>query len=326
MRKQMEGDNQRRRALARQARDQGRQPSEIGASLSASKQLTSLEGGKRAGPPAAGPHKSDSTRGGPAPPPVGSADNPRPQPPSPPSGAAGVNSMGYHDLVDEVRRRAGVDFKTAKVGTEATVLVLAFALDAAERQRLLTAVPASLHDVLPVDGVERHRDLAGFLAEVGRISGNTPEQARYQAEATFAALAEQDGDLVESLHVPDGLRDLLNPPEAGGGLVGASTTTPTLEPNELSAALDDLPYWSGDSQGLYRVVALPSDNLDRVLDRLDRMRQDTGRGPSIGRPGDTAAVLTVRTTQADGVTALDVDLARQIDDAIDEMGAGMAGG
>jgi hypothetical protein len=83
--------------------------------------------------------------------------------------------------------------------------------------------------------------------------------------------------------------------------------------------------WSGDSQGLYRVVALPPDNLDRVLDRLDRMSRESGRGPSIGRPGDTAAVLTVRTSQANGVTALDVDLARQIDDAIDEVGAGMAG-
>ncbi|TNH31269.1 DUF2267 domain-containing protein [Micromonospora orduensis] len=324
MRKQMEGDNQRRRALARQAREQGRQPSEFGASLSASKQTTSLEQGKRAGPAPAGRHKPDSTRGGPAPPALGTPDNPRPQP-SPPVGAAGVSSVGYHDLVDEVGRRAGVDFRTAKVGAEATVLVLAFALDAAERQTLLDAVPNSLHDVLPVDGIERHRDLPGFLAEVGRISGRTPEQARYQAEATLTALADQDGDLVESLHVPDGLRELLNPPEAGGGLVGASTTTPTLDDAQLQAALDDLPYWVGDSDGLYRVVALPPDNLDRVLARLDRLRQETGRGPSIGRPGGTAAVLTVRTNQADGVTALDVDLAHRIDDAIDEVGAGMAG-
>ncbi|MET8086120.1 DUF2267 domain-containing protein [Micromonospora sp. NPDC005237] len=324
MRKQMEGDNQRRRALARQAREQGSQPSQFGASLSASKQLTSLDQGKRTGPAPAGRHKPDTTRGGPAPPSRGNADNPRPQPP--PGGAAGVNSVGYHDLVDDVRRRSGVDFSTAKVGAEATVLVLAFALDAAERQRLLAAVPNSLHDVLPVDGIKRHRDLPGFLAEVGRISGNSPEQARYQAEATLAALADQDGDLVESLHVPDGLRELLNPPAAGGGIVGASTTTPTLDEAQLRAALDDLPYWAGDSTGLYRVIALPPDNLDRVLARLDRLREETGRGPSIGRPGGTAAVLTVRTNQADGVTALDVDLAHSIDDAIDEVGAGMASG
>ncbi|WP_410809486.1 DUF2267 domain-containing protein [Micromonospora sp. 067-2] len=323
MRKQMEGDNQRRRALARQAREQGRQPSEFGASLSASKQLTSLDQGRRNGPAPAGRHKPDSTRGGPAPPAVGTADNPWPYP-SP--GVAGMSSLGYHDLVDEVGRRAGVDFKTAKVGAEATVLVLAFALDSAERQRLLTAVPNSLHDVLPVDGIERHRDLPGFLAEVGRISGRTPEQARYQAEATLAALADHDGDLVESLHVPDGLRELLNPPAAGGGIVGASTTTPTLDPDQLRAALDDLPYWAGDADALHRVVALPPDNLDRVLARLDRLSQETGRGPSIGRPGDTAAVVSVRTGQANGVTALDVDLAHRIDDAIDEVGAGMANG
>jgi uncharacterized protein (DUF2267 family) len=321
----MEGDNQRRRALARQAREQGSQPSQFGASLSASKQLTSLDEGKRTGPPPAGRHKSDTTRGGPAPPPVGTADNPRPQTP-PGSAVAEVTSLGYQDLVEDVRRRSGVDFKTAKVGAEATVLVLAFALEAAERQRLLAAVPNSLHDVLPVDGIERHKDLPGFLAEVGRISGRTPEQARYQAEATLAALADHDGDLVESLHVPDGLRELLNPPAAGGGIVGASTTTPTLDEAQLRAALDDLPYWAGDSDGLYRVVALPPDNLDRVLARLDRLRLETGRGPSIARPGGTAAVLTLRTNQAGGVTALDVDLARTIDDAIDEVGAGMASG
>ncbi|TDC00366.1 DUF2267 domain-containing protein, partial [Micromonospora fluostatini] len=69
MRKQMEGDNQRRRALARQARDRGRQASETGASLSATKQLSHLDRGKRGGPAPAGRHKPDSTRGGPTTPP-----------------------------------------------------------------------------------------------------------------------------------------------------------------------------------------------------------------------------------------------------------------
>ncbi|MFC0505902.1 DUF2267 domain-containing protein [Micromonospora costi] len=326
MRKQMEGDNQRRRALARQAREQGRQPSETGASLSASKQLTHLDRGKRAGPPPAGSrHKPDATRGGPAPPPSGTPANPRPRV-APGVNTAGTATMGYHDLVDDVSRRAGVDFRTAKVGAEATVLVLAFALDEAERGRLLAAVPASLHDVVPVDGIERRRDLPGFLAEVGRISGNTPEQARYQVEATLAALADADGDLVESLHVPDGLRELLQPPAVGGGVVGATTSTPPLSDADLAAALDDMPYWTGDGSGLQRVVALPADNLDRVLGRIEQLRLDTGRAPTIGRPSPTVAVLTVRSRQAGAVTARDLDLARSIDDAIDEAGAGMASG
>ncbi|MEV4813796.1 DUF2267 domain-containing protein [Micromonospora avicenniae] len=326
MRKQMEGDNQRRRTLARQAREQGRQPSETGASLSASKQLTSLDRGKRVGPPPAGVrHKPDSTRGGPSPPPAGTPTNPRPQV-APGVNAGGTTTMGYHALVDDVRRRAGVDFRTAKVGAEATVLVLAFALDEAERRRLLAAVPTSLRDVLPVDGIKQRRDVSGFLAEVGRISGNTPEEARYQAEATLAALADADGDLVESLHVPDGLRELLEPTPVGGGVVGANTSTAPLTEAELTAVLAGLPYWSGGSEGLHRVVALPADNLDRVLDRIERLQQENGRAPTIARPGPTAAVLTVRSTRAGAVTGQDVDLARQVDAAIDEAGAGMANG
>ncbi|MGC5019995.1 DUF2267 domain-containing protein [Micromonospora sp. DT47] len=325
MRKQMEGDNQRRRALARQAREQGRRPSEAGSTLSATKQLTSLDRGRRSGPPPAGRHKPDTTRGGPAPPPTAVATAPRPMP-DPGQGAPEVRPMGYQQLVDDVGRRAGVDFFTAKVAAEATVLTLAWALDEAERERLLEAVPVKLHDVVPVAGIERHRDLPGFLAEVGRRSRLTPEQARYQAEATIAALAAHDGDLIGSLNVPDGLRDLLEPPAPGGGLVGTRTAAAPLTEQELRDALGDLRHWSSDRRSLVRTIELPPGNLDRVLDRLDQLREETGRGPQIGRPDPDNAVLMVRTQRADAVTALDVELAHRVDDAIEEVGAGMNAG
>ncbi|MBY8874700.1 DUF2267 domain-containing protein [Micromonospora sp. PLK6-60] len=322
MRKQMEGDNQRRRALAREARERGRRASETRASLSATKQPTHLDQGKRAGPPPAGQRKPDSTRGGPAPPAVASRAPawPRPDP------APGAPTMSYRELVDDVGRRAGVDFFTAKVAAEATVLTLAWALDEAARERLLEAVPMKLHDVVPVDGVGRHEDLPGFLAEVGRRSRLTPEQARYQAQATLAALAERDADLVASLDVPDGLRDLVASPPVGGGLVGASTSSAPLSEAELRVALARLPYWSSDRRSLVRTVELPAENLDRVLDRVDRLRDETGRAPQIGRPTADTAVLTVRSSRADAVTARDVDLAGRVDDAVDEAGAGMNAG
>ncbi|OKI61252.1 DUF2267 domain-containing protein [Micromonospora sp. CB01531] len=325
MRKQMEGDNQRRRTLAREARERGRRPSQTGASLSASKQITSLDQRERSGPAPAGRRKPDATRGGPAPPPAGVPERPRALPNRTPQ-AAGVTRVGYRDLVEDVSRRAGVDFSTAKVAAEATVLALAWALDEAERERLLAAVPVKLHDVVPVDGIDRHRDLPGFLAEVGRRSRLSPEQARYQAEATLGALADADGDLVESLRVPDGLRDLLAPPEAGGGLVGPTSATAPLNEQELRDALASLPYWSSDRQSLVRTIELPADNLDRVLDRLDLLKAETGRGPQIGRPESDSALITVRTQQVDGVSALDVDLAQRVDAAIDEVGAGMNAG
>ncbi|RZU75140.1 uncharacterized protein DUF2267 [Micromonospora kangleipakensis] len=325
MRKQMEGDNQRRRALAREARERGRQPSQVRASLSASKQITSLDQGRRHGPPPAGRRKPNIPRGGPAPP-ERSVQQPGRPLPEPGKGTPAVTAVGYRALVDDVGRRAGVDFSTAKVGAEATVLALAWALDEAARERLLEAVPMKLHDVVPVDGIERHHDLAGFLAEVARISGRTPEQARYQAEATLAALAHADGDLVESLRVPDGLRDLLTPPEPGGGLVGPRSATAPLAEQELRDALSGLRYWSSDRRSLVRTIELPPDNLDRVLDRLDQLRTEVGRAPQIGRPDPDSAVLTVRTQRVDGVTVLDVELAHRIEDAIEEVGAGMNAG
>ncbi|MEO3747715.1 DUF2267 domain-containing protein [Plantactinospora sp. B5E13] len=324
MGKQMEGDNQRRRALARQARQRGRRPSEVGATLGADKQLESLDRGRRSGPPPSGARKPSTERGGPTTPPPAPAERPMPLPDEPATAGPGVAVITYRDLVSDVGRRAGVDFDQARTAAEATVTALALALDVADRQRLLDAVPGQLCDEESLESGNRRRDLAGFLDEVARLSRRTPEQARYQAQATLSALAEQDRALVESLDLPEDLRDLLGPPNAGGGLVDPSGATAGLTEDELRDALATLPYWSGDRSRLTRTIELPAENLDRVLGRLARLRPDTGRGPSIGRQSPDSAVITVRTRALDAVTALDVDLAHQIDDAIDEVAAGMA--
>jgi pterin-4a-carbinolamine dehydratase len=323
--KQMEGDNQRRRALARRARQRGQQASEAGVTLGASKQFEHLDDSDRDGPPPAGPHKPAPERGGPAsaapPPPT---EQPWPLP-DPATVAPAVAVAGYRDLVTDIGRRAGIDFEQARTAAQATVLALARALDETGRERLLDAVPAELHDDTPIGPSVRPPDLAGFLDEVARISRRTPEQARYQAQATLSALAEQDGNLVEALDLPADLRGLLEPPPAGGGLVApGGGQTVALTDDELRDALAGLPYWTGGRGSLARTLALPRENLDRVLRRIERLQAETGRRPSIGRPDDTTAVITVRTSSVNAVTGLDVDLAHAIDDAIDEAGAGMA--
>ncbi|MBF9132003.1 DUF2267 domain-containing protein [Plantactinospora sp. S1510] len=327
MGKQMEGDNQRRRALARQAREQGRRPSEVGVTLGADKQLESLDRGRRDGPPPAGSRKPNAERGGRIIPPPTPTERPAPLPDD--SGSAvgtDVAVIAYRDLVSDVGRRAGVDFEQARAAAGATVTALAGALDEADRQRLLDAVPGQLCDERSMASGDRRPDLAGFLDEVARLSHRSPEQARYQAQATLSALAEQDHRLVESLDLPEYLRDLLGPPPTGGGLVDPAGAVAALTDEELRDALSTLPYWSGDRRRLTRTIELPAENLDRVLGRLARLRPDTGRGPMVGRETPETAVLTVRTRSLDAVTALDVALAHQIDDAIDEVGGGMAAG
>ncbi|MFY1670927.1 DUF2267 domain-containing protein [Plantactinospora sp. WMMB334] len=322
--KQMDGDNQRRRTLARQARERGRRPSEVGATLGADKQLTSLDRGRRAGPAPTGSHKPNAERGGPTTPPPTPAERPGPTPDDLTGTATEVAVIGYRDLVADIGRRAGVDFEQARAAAEATVAALARALETDDRQRLLDAVPNQLYDDAALATGNRRRDLAGFLDEVARLTHRSPEQARYQAQATLSALASADDGLIGSLELPTELRDLLDPPPAGGGLVDPAGATAPLTDDELRDALATLPYWSGDRQRLTRTIELPPENLDRVLGRLARLRPETGRGPTIGRESPRTAVLTVRTRSLDGVTALDVGLAHQIDDAIDEVGAGMA--
>jgi len=323
--KQMEGDNQRRRALARRAREQGRQPSEESVTLGSSKQFEHTRGSRRDGPPAAGARKPTPHKGMPAtpPPPVTTAPKSDPAISGLQSGQ-GYTQVQYRELVADVERRTGVDFDQARMAAEATVIALARALDDTDRQRLLDAVPPALHDDFP-DATPRHPGgLVNFLDDVARMTLRSREQARYQAQAALNALAEQSGDLVESLDIPSDIRDLLAPEPTGGGLVDRTGHVAPLTDEEIRAALARLPYWSGSRRALVRALALPEGNLDRVIQRLGLLREETGRAPHIARPGRGTAVIVVRSRNVDAVTALDVELAHAVDAAIDEAGAGIA--
>jgi pterin-4a-carbinolamine dehydratase len=124
--------------------------------------------------------------------------------------------------------------------------------------------------------------------------------------------------------LPDYVRDLIPPPPTDGGPVGADGHSAPLTDQELHDALRRLPMWVGNSRALMRTIELPADNLDRVLWHLDRLREEIGRGPHIGREDKSTATLVVRTRRADAVTALDIELAHRIDTAIFDAGAEMS--
>lgn len=318
--KQMEGDNQRRRTLARRAREQGRQPSQAESTLGSSKQFEHVSQGRRSGPPPAGARKPRPQHGEPAPPAPPAAQTPLMDSwVLEPSGPAPVR---YQEFVADVGRRVGLDFDQARRAAEATVIALARALDDGDRERLLNAVPPALRNDYPTVTPRQPRTLIGFLDDVARMTLRSRDQARYQAQAALSALADQT-DLVESLDIPSDIRQLLEPVSPGGGVVDKTAHQAPLTEEEVQAALADLPYWSGSQNALVRAVVLPPANLDRVVRRLDRLRTEIGRRPHIERRGDTAMIV-VRSDSVDGVTALDIDLAHAVDDAIDEVGAGIA--
>jgi pterin-4a-carbinolamine dehydratase len=328
MAKEMEGDNIKRRALARAAREQGHRAGEAGVSLGSSKQRRHAEHAERSEqdqPPPAGAHKPGPQARRPLEPPEPDPAWPRRPPPagntSPDTGAS---RLRYRELVASAADQAGLDFDTAREAGRATVSVLARMLDEDDRQRLLDTLPAEFsqgHDT--GTPIPRH-DSIGFVHEVGALLGCAPEQARMRAQAVLSAIDAQDSDVLHTVHLPDGLADLTLPPRPGGGLVGPDGHTAGLDDEELRAALRRLPDWSGDSQALTRTLVLPPDQLERVLLGVSRLKKELGRGPRVSRPDEQTARFMVSTTNAGVVTALDVELASRVDEAIARADAGLA--
>jgi pterin-4a-carbinolamine dehydratase/uncharacterized protein (DUF2267 family) len=317
--KQMEGDNQRRRARATRAREEGRTSSARGTTLGASKQRENETGKRRTGPPPAGTHKpvpDDPIEGRP----TGPAQQWPKSRPEAPQGEVGVQ---YRELVAAASAQTGLPFDQGRLASEATITVLARALAPGDRERLLARVPTELHDDHPTAQPCQPADLGDFIGQVAELAHRTPEQARHEAQAVLSVLRDQDPSLVDSLTLPPYVVDLLAPPPVGGGVVAPSGGTPPLSDDELRDALGELRQWSGDRRALTRTISLPPDNLELVLRRLADLKRQLGRGPDISRDGDGSATLTVHTASVRAVTATDVDLARRIDTVVDEAAAGM---
>ncbi|RKT87181.1 Pterin-4a-carbinolamine dehydratase [Saccharopolyspora antimicrobica] len=224
----------------------------------------------------------------------------------------------YDQLLDDIGSTAGLGTGEARAAAEVTVTALAGVLDESQRAVLLAELPAELAKDSPSGDVEP----ANFVQRLAQLGRRTPEEARYRAQAVLASIAGQDPNLIEQLDLPEDVRALTQPLDAGGGVTGPTGHQPRLTDEELRQELERLPQWSGDNDGISRVLELPPENLDGVLDRLDALRRRTGRGPDIDRKGGTA-VLTARTKAVGGVTQLDVDLAHRVDDEIQQAGAGI---
>lgn len=88
---------------------------------------------------------------------------------------------------------------------------------------------------------------------------------------------------------------------------------PRLSPDELTAALRDVPLWSGDGAGIRRSVELPGfPDAVAALVRIAFLAEQRDHHPDVDLRWRTLH-LTLVTHSAGGVTALDVELARRID-------------
>jgi pterin-4a-carbinolamine dehydratase len=220
----------------------------------------------------------------------------------------------HRDLVTTVADHIGVTVDEARRAAEATIATLVRTVDEPQRQRVLDAVPALLTEQVEAAPGPAW-DEGDFVAEVSWLTGTAPEEARQRAQAVLYVLSRQEPELVRELELPGDIRDLVADPAPGGGITGPRGHTAPLTDDELAAALANLPYWTGGHSAIRRTIQLPEPNLRRVLDRIEGLKEETGRAPDIERDGDTAT-LTVYTSAVDAVTRLDVDLAHRVDETV----------
>jgi 4a-hydroxytetrahydrobiopterin dehydratase len=86
-----------------------------------------------------------------------------------------------------------------------------------------------------------------------------------------------------------------------------------LSPDDVAAALRDLPLWSGDGDGLRRTVELPSfRDAVAAINAIADVAEEMDHHPDIDLRWRTLH-LTLASHSAGGVTELDLALARRID-------------
>jgi 4a-hydroxytetrahydrobiopterin dehydratase len=91
---------------------------------------------------------------------------------------------------------------------------------------------------------------------------------------------------------------------------------PRLSPDEVTAALRDLPRWHGDTTGLHRTVELPSFRAAvQAIVAIADVAEELDHHPDVDLRWRTLH-LTLVSHSEQGVTGLDVGLARRIDELL----------
>lgn len=225
--------------------------------------------------------------------------------------------MQHQELLDRVRDRAAAASEAdARAGTEATVAALAGRLDEADRKRLIDLVPGPLQTAADTirPGEPEQADFLGDVAQRARVD---QERARILAKAVLATLREFAGDRSADLPMPGDIAAVADEPGPGGGIVSDTGGEQPLTDEEAAAGLRDLPRWSGDASRISRVIALPEENLQAVLDKVRELVHTSNGHIDIERTEDGTR-LALWTRRVGGVTRPDLSLAHRVDALIEQ--------
>lgn len=235
----------------------------------------------------------------------------------------------YQRFVDDVQAKASLPSpEEAREISVGVVQALVQHLDGLDRQQLAAALPGAMREPVDWEGVSRPiSESEPFVLEVAGRVGRSPEQARYALEAVLSEVAASDPAVGDELQhrLPDEVSALIGapgqgPPPQRDAAVPEGRPRP-LDSDEVRRALSGLTNWSGDVRGIQREVRLPPERWEPVRRRIQGDQQELSHHASTDDRGDGVVVFSLRTRSLDGVTELDLQLARRIDAAVDEVGS-----
>ncbi len=226
--------------------------------------------------------------------------------------------MQHQELLDRVRDRSGAASEAdARTAAEATVAALAGRLDAPDRGRLSDLVPGPLRTAADTvrPGEPEHADFLGDVAQRARVD---QERARVLAKSVLATLQEIAATRSSVVPMPADVAGLAAEPGPGGGVVSDTGSEQPLTDEEAAAGLRDLPQWNGDSSRISRVVALPEENQQALIDNVREFVRSTSGHVDVER-AEGGVRLSLWTRNAGGVTRPDLSLAHRVDALIERI-------
>ncbi|MCF6526610.1 DUF2267 domain-containing protein [Streptomyces sp. JJ36] len=230
----------------------------------------------------------------------------------------------HERLVEEVAAQARLTDEEALRVLRVTLAALTHRLEMPQRRRLRSAVPGPERDAALATVPPARGGPAELWEEIGRNLGVPPERARHLARIVMSQVDAGEPDLTRELResLPADFAELFTAPEERTARDNPATQAPApLSREELDAALRRRPEWSGDAHGLTRTVSLPEDRLPPLLNQVDRDARDLRHTCERERTGG-GVTFVLRTRSVDAVTAVDLDLADRIDDAVAAVGSG----
>jgi 4a-hydroxytetrahydrobiopterin dehydratase len=91
--------------------------------------------------------------------------------------------------------------------------------------------------------------------------------------------------------------------------------TDLLNDDELHTALDALEGWHGDRAAISRTLTVPAAEQPALLDELEHLAREMNHDPDLDIAGHDITIM-MSTHSSGGVTRLDVDYARRVDDLV----------